>query len=122
MIFNPSKPVQTRDGRKARIICSNRKGTLPIVALIEVDGLESARFFYATGQSMQTSKLDEDLVNIPEEIEMHRWFNIYGGGENEFVLSMPFTTREGAVKHRGDKQWVAATVEVAIKCRRGDGL
>ena len=28
------KPVCTRDGRKARIICFNRKGDMPITALI----------------------------------------------------------------------------------------
>jgi hypothetical protein len=34
--FDPTKPVQTRDGRKARIICTDRKsiGGYPIVALI----------------------------------------------------------------------------------------
>ena len=35
--FDPTKPVQTRDGREARIICTDveRKGDWPIVALIK---------------------------------------------------------------------------------------
>lgn len=32
--FDPTKPVQTRDGRKARIICTDAKGVLPIIALV----------------------------------------------------------------------------------------
>ena len=33
--FDPLKPVQTRDGRKARIICTDRKmDGFPILALI----------------------------------------------------------------------------------------
>ena len=32
---NPSRKVITRDGRKARIICTDAKNNYPIVALIE---------------------------------------------------------------------------------------
>ena len=34
-LANPSMKVVTRDGRKARIICTDAKNNYPIVALIE---------------------------------------------------------------------------------------
>lgn len=33
---NPSRKVVTRDGRNARIICTDAKGKYPIVALMEI--------------------------------------------------------------------------------------
>ena len=41
--FDPSRPVQTRDGRKARIVCVDMKRDhYPILALVEnPNGLES---------------------------------------------------------------------------------
>ena len=48
------KPVCTRDGRKARIICFDRKDNTPIVALIErVDGIEILQCFYNDGIQLQ---------------------------------------------------------------------
>lgn len=45
------KPVCTRDGCKARIICFDRKDNTPIVALIErVDGIEILQCFYNDGK------------------------------------------------------------------------
>ena len=36
-LVNPSKKVVTRDGRSARIICTDAKGKFPIIALVEKD-------------------------------------------------------------------------------------
>lgn len=66
-MFDPSKPVQTRDGRKARIICTDRRngGELEIVALVECDGYESVASFSSNGQYLKNHKGDYDLVNVP---------------------------------------------------------
>lgn len=47
------KPVCTRDGRKARIICFDKEDIRPIVALIKSDkGGESAYYYYTDGMTL----------------------------------------------------------------------
>ena len=68
MAFDLSKPFQTRDGRKARIICTDKKGDYPIVALVESNGSEDVLsytkkgFYYGDNESYNSCPLD--LVNI----------------------------------------------------------
>lgn len=69
MSFDPTKPVQTRDGRKARIICTDHNHIQPVIALVETGGVESIErhgldgsFNYAHGEPST-----HDLINIPEE-------------------------------------------------------
>jgi hypothetical protein len=76
--FDPTKPVQTRDGRKARIICTNVLGNFPILALIEYIGhnntlLEHTYSYHSDGK-VDHEKVDHgsDLVNIPQK----RWVNL----------------------------------------------
>jgi hypothetical protein len=76
--FDPTKPVQTRDGRKARIICTNVLGNFPILALIEYIGhnntlLEIAHSYHSDGKVGYDDADGGDLVNIPQK----RWVNLY---------------------------------------------
>lgn len=65
--FDPTKPVQTRDGRKVRILCTDRRGRRPIVGLIEEnDGAECLNTFNEDGRCGECSTPSNDLVNIPE--------------------------------------------------------
>lgn len=76
-MFDPTKPVQTRDGRKARIICTDRKHeAYPIAALVfdEDCGEEDVEFFAADGREYVGDDNDIDLVNVPEKVE--GWVNI----------------------------------------------
>ena len=68
MTFDPTKPVQTRDGKKARIICVDKWGKHPIGALVtdERDGKEDFKVFYKTGYYFVSRDSSFDLVNIPE--------------------------------------------------------
>lgn len=61
------KPVCTRDGHKARIICFDAKGDpCPIIALVEENGIESAYHYDKNGQNAYNkSKLD--LMMLPEK-------------------------------------------------------
>lgn len=79
MAFDPEKPVQTRDGRKARILCADRSGTdLPIIALREARGIEIVETYAADGTIYGTgTKNDLDLINIPEKRVYERWVNVY---------------------------------------------
>ena len=70
------KPVCTRDGRKARIICFDAKGEKPIIALIANGNSEDVNYYYITGKVRFLDKEDEnDLMMLPEKKE--GWVNVY---------------------------------------------
>jgi hypothetical protein len=63
------KPVCTRDGRKARIICFDTKGDVcPIIALVEKNGIESAYHYDKNGKNAY-KKSEIDLMMFPEKKE-----------------------------------------------------
>ena len=58
-----TKPVQTADGRKARVICTDRGGTYPVVVLVaRDDGAELVRRYDLLGRHV--FERDLDLINI----------------------------------------------------------
>ena len=64
------KPVCTRDGRKVRIICFDRKDVRPIVALIKSDnGDEGVYYYYADGLNLNNYPSVFDLMMLPEKKE-----------------------------------------------------
>ena len=71
------KPVCTRDGRKARIICFDVKGDKPIIALIEYEIDERPCNYFVNGRfySNPNENNDADLMMLPEKKE--GWINIY---------------------------------------------
>jgi hypothetical protein len=80
--FDPAKPVQTRDGRKARIICTDSKASphYPLLALVgKQDGSEIILSFTPGGAyQLGTTGVADDLVNIPEETVLY--VNVYPQG------------------------------------------
>jgi len=68
--FDPTKPVQTRGGLPARIVCTDRKHPVyTLVALITSrPGVEEALFYTADGQYIREEGYRDsiDLINIPE--------------------------------------------------------
>ena len=78
------KPVCTRDGRKARIICFDRKGDMSITALItnkaidndnKVSEIEEVHFYYENGSCNEYQEYRYDLMMLPEKKE--GWVNVY---------------------------------------------
>lgn len=73
MTLDLTKPVQTRDGRKARIICSDFSGfdgRYPIIAIIKNKLGEDVSVFTKNGKLYDDEILDnvesnEDLINVP---------------------------------------------------------
>jgi len=66
--FDPTKPCRTRDGRAARIICTDAKGEplFPVVALVAAGGAnEALRRYSSTGRPL-AGPPDDDLVNVPK--------------------------------------------------------
>lgn len=76
---NPDGEVVTRDGRKVRIICTDRKNhdNFPIIALVETDeDDERARSYKIDGKwSVDGLENNLDLFFAPEKRE--GWVNVY---------------------------------------------
>ena len=91
--FDPTKPVQTRDGRKARIICTDRKGTdFSVLALVlNSEGGESLETYTANGWYTRNGGMSgEDLINIPEPAKPSPAIPT-----NAFDPTKPVQTRDG---------------------------
>lgn len=95
------KPVCTRDGRKARIICFDCKDeTFQIVALISGSlGKEEIISYDKAGYST-TRDRDEMLMMLPEKKE--GWVNVYKKEQNRYVKGF-FPSREIALNFISEK-------------------
>lgn len=98
MTFDPKKPVTTRDGRKARIIATDRKSwdnDFPMIALVEDDDTENMQTYTSDGKYLMGEPSDEDLINVPESIV--RYVNVYRGDNSEkFYSGGEYNTRADA--------------------------
>ena len=83
---NPARKIVTRDGRKARVVCTDEKGEYPIVALVEYyDGThENAYSFKKDGRFYSNGTADKDLFFAPEKHE--GWANLYKRGSKDYAL------------------------------------
>ena len=74
------KPVCTRDGKPARIICWDKLGGLPIIALV-MDGNNNEFVFYYNENGRTNDIIEKyyDLMMAPEKHE--GWINVYKGGK-----------------------------------------
>ena len=84
------KPVCTRDGRKARIICFDRDWDMHIVALVSDPLGESVHYYLSNGKVDFDKQNDEDLMMLPEKKE--GWVNLY--------KSSVRSTKKEAMKYR----------------------
>ena len=77
--FDPTKPVRTRCGCPARILCTDREsnGAGSIVALVRIrKGAERVHTYYAAGHLWEDGReADGDLVNIPARVST--FYNTY---------------------------------------------
>lgn len=74
-----NKPVQTRDGRPARILATDAKGRYPIVALITMEsGREEAVRLTEYGSVFYEEDHHLDLVNVSEKRVMY--INVFKSG------------------------------------------
>ena len=90
------KPVCTRDGRKARIICFDAKGTYPIIALVpdpDIEG-EEIPFCYTNDGFYNNPNYESnhDLMMLPEKKE--GWVNIYNDGGTYYSKYIYKTEKE----------------------------
>ncbi len=98
------KPVCTRDGRKARIICFDAKGSFPIIALVDEKGEEFAFSYTAGGKySAEISISNKDLMMLPEKKE--GWVNVY--------KDSVYNTKEEALAGRSKCRGYIDTIKIS---------
>ena len=97
------KPVCTRDGRKARILCFDLKNNVcPIVAAVEENNMEVLYQYDTKGLNFY-KKSEIDLMMLPEKKE--GWINVY----KERIYS----TKEEAIEATHDGVTYIDTVKIS---------
>ena len=96
---NPDRRLITKDGRSVRIICTNKLGRWPIVALISDNGEEVIGSFTTDGKKY-IPKAEVSLNDLFFAPEMRiGWINIYhyDGVGNANASRRIFNTKEEAI-------------------------
>ena len=109
------KPVCTRGGRSARIVCFDRKGynMFPIVALIMNGDRENDIYTYRPNGTWYNSgnESDKDLMMLPEKHE--GWVNIYRNEEGEYWSEqILFSTKKDATDFVHNHAQYVTTVKI----------
>ena len=101
-LANPSQKVMTRDGRKARILCTDMKNKQPVLALVTEGDREDIHFYYQNGvwcNDFPENRLDLFFSPIKRE----GWINVYKGViENHlpYVGQKVYKSKEEAIRNK----------------------
>ena len=111
-----TKPVQTRDGRKVRILCTDAhiQDDFEIVGIVYNNSTNQLDYWKSNGSCYASEESIDDLINAPETFEFKRWVNVY---EDEVLY---WRSKEAADK--AASQGRIACIEVVIKGTVGEGL
>ena len=123
-----SKPVQTRDGRKVRIIYNNLLGTNhPIVAIVrESRATETIERYTVAGKYFIGNESGSDLVNIPTKRKKKKgkktigWVNVIGfADEMNFNLSSVrvYPTEKEAIQNLISDKYIT-TVKIKVNVNK----
>ena len=108
------KPVCTRDGRKARIICFDLQSieNTPIVAAVQVtDKQEVIANYYENGRQFVDGISELDLMMLPKKKE--RWMNVYCNKKGEYWSEQVlFSTKKEAIDFVHDHAQYVTTVKI----------
>ena len=106
---DPNKKVVTRDGRNARIVCTDRKGTeYSVVALCTMSsGSEDCYFYFPNGRMYLSADSCMDLFFAPEKKE--GWLNLYKDENGRVAIGTvyPIESEKDAKMASEDKDYVA---------------
>lgn len=110
-LANPSRKVVTRDGRDVRIICTDRKGDCPIVALIKNSNgnSEFVASYSKDGLTNEYASALYDLFFATEKKE--GWINLYRTEtSSQYVTSNPYNSEKKAIEiGRTSENYIATT-------------
>ena len=108
---NPTRKIITRDGRNARIICTDMKSTTyPVVALIkDGSGYEQLFTFSKNGEYAVNESSRSDLFFTPEQHE--GWINV-SREEYGYEGGLIYDSKEDAEKIAKVNKCCIATVKI----------
>lgn len=116
-LANPSRKVVTGDGRKVKILCTNRKGAYPIVALVENhdNDNENVCSYRENGlYSLYSLSEENNLFFAPEKHE--GWINIYRDSDNGRVYTgRSYDSKEDAEKRKASDEDYVTTIKIEWK-------
>lgn len=93
---NPSRELVTRDGHKARIICTDKMGMYSVVALIFKDGDEIVKSYTELGHVIHGNAEPLDLFFA--SVKHKGWINIYKNDRGVLHGERVYDTEEEANK------------------------
>ena len=97
---NPSQKVVTRDGREVRIICTDYKGSQPIIGLVatkeENEEKEIAYCFTEKGNQYSPFERKTELDLFFATVKKEGWVNIYKDNITTFTSSKIHATEKKA--------------------------
>ena len=111
---NPKKEIVTRDGRRAKILCTNfHQEGFPVIAEIEEDDLGVKKslqytpngFNYRNGLSGP-----QDLFFVTKKYE--GWINLYKSNGVSWLSPCYFTTKEEAEKEGKNYPCCVTTIKI----------
>lgn len=115
-LANPSRKIITRDGRNARIICTDAKCDFgkeknPIVALIEKEQKDGEYIlsYLKDGRFAKDITSDADLFFAPEKHE--GWVNVYRGLESGKLYCANVFESEELAKGAGKDRIATVKIE-----------
>ena len=106
---NPNKKVVTKDGRPARIICTDSLGAFPVIALVKSEKVETVLFYTNTGRIYPEVPSEYDLLFAPEKKE--GWVNLYKDAIDHIYTGSVFDSKEEAENYASKKDFLA-TVKI----------
>ena len=113
-LANPSRKVVTRDGRNARIICTDRRDlNFPIIALIEnISGGGEVTHSYTKDGKYYTACSDIlDLFFAPEKHE--GWINVYRNSDSGHTYAgAVYDSQEDAKKRKAFDENYVTTIKI----------
>ena len=109
---DPNKKVVTRDGRNARIICTDRKGTeYSVVALCTMSsGSEDCYFYFPSGRMYLSADSCLDLFFAPEKHE--GWINLYKINSSISPGPLTYNTKKEAESATGNRPDYISTTKI----------
>ena len=109
---NPNRQVVTREGQKARIVCTDRAGlnAKPIVALITLpNGDENVKTFWVNGIETSGSDGKDDLFFAPSK---HTdYINLYHKENGYYLGGTVFSSAEKAKEIAAESRYYLTTIK-----------
>ena len=109
---NPDRKIVTRDGYSARILCTDKKGKWPIVALVYKGDEEDVVTYTRDGQKYipKAEVSLNDLFFAPKKKEY--WINIYEDSYGSPCTGTFYETEEEALVNKSTALTYLKTIKV----------